>query len=326
LLIGNVLGLADGHGEIVGFRGVIPVISTDPLNIFSVESYPLALDARGGWPRGQGCDEAKTDAECRRYHMGKWESDPGYLYKKGYEPYNPGLCMVSGDLCNILDIVVADTNVNAPPVADAGPDQILECSSPNGTEVMLDGSGSTDPEGDPLSFSWSGPFGDWIGQTIYPKLPVGTHSITLTVDDGNGNTDTDTLSVTVADTTPPSLSVSLSPTSLWPPNHKMRPINASIRTSDACDAAPNVKLVSIISSQPDNGVGDGNTNNDIQGASFGTDDRTFLLRAEVSGKGARQRIYTVTYSSTDALGNVGEDGSASVTVTQSRAQPRDSLR
>jgi hypothetical protein len=168
----------------------------------------------------------------------------------------------------------------------------------------LDGSGSTDPDNDPLAYTWVLPDGTIMsGETIGPYLPVGTHTITLTVDDGKGGTDTDTVDVTVMDSTPPSLSVSLSPESLWPPNHKLVNIFASVQASDTCSDSPNVELISIVSSEPDNGKGDGNTNNDIQGASYGTDDRTFSLRAERSGK-RRGRIYTITYRATDASGNV----------------------
>lgn len=60
-------------------------------------------------------------------------------------------------------------------------------------------------------------------------------------------------------------------------------------------------LVSITSNEPDNGRGDGDTPNDIQGAVFGTDDLTFALRAERSGTGAG-RFYTVTYQATNSAG------------------------
>ncbi len=43
------------------------------------------------------------------------------------------------------------TTGNAPPVADAGPDRSTSVATP----VVLDGSGSHDPNGDPLSYSWS---------------------------------------------------------------------------------------------------------------------------------------------------------------------------
>jgi hypothetical protein len=41
--------------------------------------------------------------------------------------------------------------VNDPPVADAGPDQTASV----GTTVRLDGTGSSDPDGDPLAFQWT---------------------------------------------------------------------------------------------------------------------------------------------------------------------------
>ena len=108
--------------------------------------------------------------------------------------------------------------------------------------------------------------------------------------------------LTIVDQTPPVLNVSLSPTVLWPPNHTLATINATITISDSCDPNPRVELVSVTSSEPDAGLGDGDKANDIQGASIGTDDRSFMLRAERSGAGAG-RTYTVTYRATDRSGN-----------------------
>ena len=123
-------------------------------------------------------------------------------------------------------------------------------------------------------------------------------------------------SVKVVDTTPPMIDIALTPDSLWPPNHKLVPIVASIRVSDICDPNPTVRLLSITSNEPDNGLGDGNTTADIQGATFGTDDRTFLLRAERSGTG-NDRIYTVTYEARDASGNATVR-TATVTVAHNK--------
>jgi len=106
----------------------------------------------------------------------------------------------------------------------------------------------------------------------------------------------------VLDHTPPTLTVTLSPTLLWPPNHQLQQVTATITVTDDHDPHPTVTLVSITSSEPDNGLGDGDTPNDIQQADFGTDDRQFLLRAERSGTGPG-RTYTVTYAATDAAGN-----------------------
>ncbi|MGM0878290.1 MAG: hypothetical protein ACQEWV_27195 [Bacillota bacterium] len=59
-------------------------------------------------------------------------------------------------------------------------------------------------------------------------------------------------------------------------------------------------MVSIVSNQQD-GKGDGNTTQDIQGAEFGTPDTNFLVRAERSGSG--DRVFTVTYKAIDNAGN-----------------------
>ncbi len=107
------------------------------------------------------------------------------------------------------------------------------------------------------------------------------------------------------DITPPTISVSLTPAVLRTPNHKLVAVTADVRVSDDTDPRPRIVLVSITSNEPDNGLGDGDTPDDIQGAIFGTDDRDFLLRAERSGKGVGRR-YTITYRATDAAGNSTE--------------------
>ncbi len=83
-----------------------------------------------------------------------------------------------------------------PPIPNAGPDQQLDQSSDGGAAVTLDGTGSSDPDGDPLSYSWSGPFDQVSGPTPTVNMPVGTHTVTLTVSDGIQST-TDTMQVTV---------------------------------------------------------------------------------------------------------------------------------
>jgi len=107
------------------------------------------------------------------------------------------------------------------------------------------------------------------------------------------------------DTTPPSLTVSLSPNTLWPPNDKLVSVTAAITVKDNYDPAPEIKLESITASEP-------LAANDVQGAQFGTDDRQFNLVAKRAGTNLAGRIYTVTYSATDASGN---KATASATVT-----------
>ncbi|NOR48555.1 MAG: hypothetical protein GQ533_11020 [Methanosarcinaceae archaeon] len=216
-------------------------------------------------------------------------------------------------------------NPNLPPVANAGPDQTVEQTCYQGADVTLDGSGSSDPDGDPLTYSWTWAGGTDTGMTPTVSLPLGTTTITLTVSDGE-LTATDTVDVNVVDTTPPVISVTVSPDMLWPPNHKMVDITATVTVSDICDAAPTVVLTSITSDEPDNthgtpwdadngASGDGNTNNDIQGDDIGSEDYEFQLRAERCGT-EDGRTYTITYTVTDASGN-SADASATVVVPHS---------
>jgi len=113
----------------------------------------------------------------------------------------------------------------------------------------------------------------------------------------------------VLDVAPPSVDVSLSPNVLWPPNHKFVDVTATVTSRDNCDPTPIVTLVSITSNEPED-----KRDPDIQGAAFGTDDRTFSLRADRdTGHGATGRIYTITYQVADKFGNTTVK-SATVTV------------
>ena len=108
--------------------------------------------------------------------------------------------LVVGDGTNFsdpdtVDIVVA--NVIIPPIADAGDDQTVEETSPAGADVVLDGSGSNDPDGGSLTYEWIGPFGTATGSTPTVSIPLGVHIITLTVTDEDDADATDLVIITV---------------------------------------------------------------------------------------------------------------------------------
>jgi hypothetical protein len=88
--------------------------------------------------------------------------------------------------------------VNRAPVANAGPDQTVQ-AGPSGTaSVALDGSASSDPDGDPLSYRWAeGAVTLAATATAAISLPVGVHTITLTVTDPGGLSASDTVLATV---------------------------------------------------------------------------------------------------------------------------------
>ena len=85
-------------------------------------------------------------------------------------------------------------------------------------------------------------------------------------------------------------------------------ITPSWTVSDLCDESPDVLLVSISSSESNNGRGDGHTNSDIRV----DEDGSIYLRAERSGKGTG-RVYSIIYQAVDDSGNATQQ-SATVTV------------
>jgi hypothetical protein len=301
---------------------------------------------------------------------------------------------------------------NQPPVAAAGDDPpSVECSSQTTTPATLNGTGSSDPDGDTLQYTWSATgvtFDDAHSATPTGQFHEGTTVVTLTVSDGI-QSDTDTVSITVVDTTPPvitcpsnvtvectgncgidkndpqltaffagvsatdvcdatptitddapdfimlgtttvtftakddagnkanctadvkvqdtiapTISVVLTRTTLRPPNHKLIDIGAVVTVDDICDPHPTFVLTSITSNEPDNGLGDGDTPGDIQGADFGTADTSFKLRAERSGN-LTGRVYTIVYTASDKSGNTST-ATVRVLVPHNANAAQDSLR
>jgi len=100
---------------------------------------------------------------------------------------------------------------NSPPIASAGPDQIVDCQA----QATLDGSGSSDPDKDPLTFAWS-LGGSLLGTnvTLTASFPMGTNTVTLTVTDSCGASAQANVVVTVVDTTPPTGSCPASATAV----------------------------------------------------------------------------------------------------------------
>jgi hypothetical protein len=217
-------------------------------------------------------------------------------------------------VCALACLFVAGS-ATAQVVSDAGADLPLECAG-EGTDATLDGTGST-VDGAPAAadidteFLWEAAgidFDDDTNVTPIASFPLGVTTVTLTVTHTDPITlietsDSDTVDVTVNDTTPPLLSVLASPMVLWPPSHTLHEIDVTLVVEDACDPDPVVKLSSLVSNEPDNSTGDGNTEDDIQEAVMDTDDRVFLVRSERKGNGSG-RSYTATYTAIDQSENL----------------------
>ncbi len=93
-------------------------------------------------------------------------------------------------------------------VAAVSPGEIPRADG-NTTVFTLDGSGSSDPDGDPLTFAWTVPGGTFEGgtdatsevaQVSFPG--TGNSDVGLNVSDGNGGTDQVTVRIALVNTPP----------------------------------------------------------------------------------------------------------------------------
>ena len=101
---------------------------------------------------------------------------------------------------DLLSGLEAETKAaNIPPVSNAGEDQKVSSEDDGSAVVLLDGSGSFDPDGTVVEWSWKDRTGNTIGESakLKVKLPKGTHHFELTVKDNDGATTTDSTTVVV---------------------------------------------------------------------------------------------------------------------------------
>ncbi len=116
--------------------------------------------------------------------------------------YTLTLIVNDGKVNSESDTVAITAVSNFPPVANAGPDQTVS----TGTAVSLDGSGSSDPDGDTLKYYWSieRPEGSSAVFFSNVNLPTaqftpdidGIYTLTLIVNDGKVNSEPDTVVIT----------------------------------------------------------------------------------------------------------------------------------
>ena len=154
------------------------------------------------------------------------ESIPALLVPAGLSATDPDVRYTVGetftDTTNNISVIVNSAtatgfevtilNGNHPPTSEAGGPYTQQCTGP-ATSLALDGRGSSDPEGLPLTYSWNttcdGTFND--STIAQPTLTVNTSPVCvvscivslIVTDQGGLSSESDSAAVTISDTTPP---------------------------------------------------------------------------------------------------------------------------
>lgn len=224
----------------------------------------------------------------------------------------------------LVDIVAIPKN--RPPVAAATAPAQSAAGAGCRANVTLDGRASSDPDfavpqrSERLTFRWySGSQLLGEGETLTVSRPLGAHSARLVVTDHQGLSAEASTSFTVADTTPPTVSMTLGLTSLWPADQQLYDVGLGFAASDNCDPTPTV-LVSVTSDEAASSAPPGRGPRVAARPDAVLDeDGTLWLRAERLGSGDG-RVYRIGVTARDDAG-LSAATSGSVGVAQRPNRP-----
>ena len=312
ITVANVNRAPEAHTD--GDRTVLEggAVVLDGSASFDLDSDPLTyqwLQTSGPAVALTGADSARLSFTAPLLPLGSTSSDT-----LTFE-----LTVSDGALSDSESIQVTVQQVNQAPEANAGLDQTKD----EGAVVVLNGTASRDPDGDPVAtYSWTqldGPtvaLSDPASPTPSFTAPAtasggATLSFALTVSDGflSSEPDTDAARVTVYVVNvndPPLCSAArASSTSLWPPNHKLAQVGIT-GVADPNSDRVQITINGVTQDEPVNGLGDGDTSPDAI-----VRENHVLLRAERSGEG-NGRVYQISFTATD---NTPTGGSCTGTVT-----------
>lgn len=183
---------------------------------------------------------------------------------------------------------------NRPPVCGANGPYVTQCTGPT-TKVTLNGSQSSDPDGDALAFTWLFVGGTASGPTPTVLFPgTGTSTVNLEVSDPFESSIC-SAQVSIVDTVAPVVGCTVTNGVLWPPNHDLVDVGLAAISQDVCTGQRPV-LIEVFSNEDDEGTGAGHHSPDATM-------NPLRLRAERTGKGDG-RVFLIRARAADPSGNV----------------------
>jgi len=196
--------------------------------------------------------------------------------------------IVCGAVSAFSPFALMQPSVGGRLVADAGPDQELECTAPDGAAVTLDGSRSS--RGPGVAYRWKGSFGSIEALVANVRLPLGNNVAHLEVADGRARAE-DSVKIRVRDTQPPVIAAASAAPAVLPPGLGKVPVTVSLATTDLCDASVRCRIEKV---RPLGGAGADDW--EITGA--------LTLRVSTA-RASRQgvRLYAIDVICTDDSGN-----------------------
>jgi hypothetical protein len=231
-------------------------------------------------------------------------------------------CCSANNLQSAVVVLNGTTiGTNQPPVCDAGGPYAIESPA---TQVTLDGTGSSDPEGAAVTYQWTSDcpgavFDDptLAGPKLTATLPEqggADCTVTLTVSDGQASASCSApvhLEGPITNQPPDCSHAAASPGELWPPDHTYRAV-AILGVTDPDGDPVTVAVTGITQDEPVNGPGDGDSAPDAR-----IEDGQASVRAERSGSLRNGRVYVLRFTASDGRGGACE-GTVSVCVPHDR--------
>jgi len=287
---------------------------------------------------GPSVSLSNTSAETPSFTAPEVDADSNLVFEVTVSDGNGG---TATDTVTItVQNVTAPEPDNRPPSADAGEDQTVD----ERATVQLDADGSTDPDGDILTYNWTQTAGPSV--TLSEQLvtaptftaPTVTEETTLTFQtkarDGNGGTDTDTVNVTVLPVNDPptadagpdqtvnsGATVTLNASGSTDPEgdtlaYEWEPVSrANVTLSDADTATPSftasdVDVETVLSFEVTVSDGNGGTDTDTVDIRIEPIEQPVENQPPVADAGPDQTVSEESTATLDATGSSDPDGDA----------------